>query len=80
MKGELPSNQGPWMLLGVFEEGRTFELSWQFRTGSEVPYESQVVLGHFPDFRLTKATRFQFMQLETFETYVGTVSVTVVRP
>lgn len=78
--GELPGNQGLWMLLGMFEEGRTFELGWAFRTGIRVPDESEVVLGHFPDARLTKATRFHRLQLERFETYEGSVSVTVKRP
>ena len=78
--GEIPSGQGPWMLLGAFEEGRTFELGWAFRTGDTVPDESEVVLGHFPDWRLTKATRFARMQLERFKTYEGSVSVKVVKP
>jgi hypothetical protein len=78
--GELPATQGPWMLLGLFEEGRAFDLDWSFRTGIRVPDESEVVLGHFPDGRLTKATRFQRLQLERFKTYEGKISITVVRP
>jgi hypothetical protein len=66
------------MLLGLFEEGRTFELGWAFRTGIRVPDESEVVLGHFPNGRLTKATRFDRLQLARFRTYEGSVSVSVV--
>ncbi len=76
--GQLPGNQGSWMLLGLFEEGRTFELGWAFRTGIRVPDESEVVLGHFPNGRLTKATRFDRLQLARFRTYEGSVSVSVV--
>lgn len=77
--GELPSNQGPWMLLGMFEEGRKLKLGWAFRTGIDVPTDGEVVLGHFPNGRLTRATRFQRLTLKEFTTYEGETEVLVKR-
>lgn len=77
---ELPNNQGLWVGLGDFEDGTTFDLEWRFWTGMDVPIEDDAVLGHFPDGRLTKATRFERLRLEPGSEYGGTVSITVRRP
>lgn len=74
--GPLPGNQGFWGMLGMFEEGRTLELTYRLTTGFDVP-DGQVVLGYFPDARLTRATRFTRLALESHRSYEGTVSITV---
>lgn len=72
----LPGDQGIWVSLGFFSEGRTFDLRWGFRTGFSVP-SGPVLLGHFPGRRLRDATRLKQLQLEMLETYSGSTSLTV---
>lgn len=67
--GKLPSDQGIWASLGWFEEGRQLQLKWSFRTGIDVPDGQKVLLGYFPNGRLTDATRLKTIYLERFTEY-----------
>lgn len=70
----LQNDQGLWVDVGGFESGTEIEVRWKFRTGILVP-EDEVVIGHCPNYRLTKLVRLERKMLEPFTDYEGVFRV-----
>lgn len=77
--GKLPAEQGIWIDVGRFTTGKEIEVHWRFRTGIRVP-DDQVIIGHCPNFRISKLVRLEMKVLEPFTNYEGTFRVVPVKP
>ena len=71
---ELPGDQGFGVEVGTFPPGTEIEVRWQIHTGIEVP-EGDVVIGHCPNWKLTKLVRLERHKVEPFTTYAGMFKV-----
>jgi hypothetical protein len=74
LRRPIPGGQGFGIDVGAFQIGAEIEVHWQFRCGIDVP-SGQIVIGHCPNWRLTKLVRLERRHVEPSERCSGAFKV-----